>query len=368
MDDKKKVAIIVHGLGTAGNDVLFSRLGRCLDTDKLEITYLLATDPDNKQLFEKDVTDSGISVVHLHDLKRMQKLIWPFTMFHAFRTYGPFDVVHANMNLQNGLILKVAHAAAIPVLISHAHTVSHVKDNNSIFRNIYKNVMRKWIHRYSTVRLACSKESGEYYYRTDSFSVLYNGIDLNRFISNPGISLGGYRCITTGRLYPDKNPLFLLDVFEQIHLFKPEAELTWIGTGRMKNELEDLIRKKNLDNSVHLIGEQKHPESFLKEADIFLFPSLFEAFGMALVEAQAAGLECYASDRIPRIVDCGKCCFLSLDLSAKEWAERIIADTDTGNKMKLDEDKLRQFDIHSMARKLSKIYLTGSVNNMSQDG
>ncbi len=196
----------------------------------------------------------------------------------------------------------------------------------------------------------------------------YNSSGNAGFISNPEISRGGYRCITTGRLYPDKNPLFLLDVFEQIHLFKPEAELTWVGTGRMKNELEDLIRKKNIDNCVHLIGEQKHPESFLKEADIFLFPSLFEALGMALVEAQAAGLECYASDRIPRIVDCGKCRFLSLDLSAKEWAERIIADTDTGNKMKLDEDKLRQFDIHTMTHKLSKIYLTGSVNNMSQDG
>ena len=66
-------------------------------------------------------------------------------------------------------------------------------------------------------------------------------------------------------------------------------------------------------------GDADMPK-LLSQSSGFLFPSLHEGFGIVLIEAQAMGVKCYASDTVPRATDCGCVIYLPLKDGAKVWA------------------------------------------------
>lgn len=366
----KKIAVVLHGLQPNGTETLLSTLSQFIDPNKVSLTFLLAVDEDDPQPLEEDVKRHGHRVIHLHDLDRRRLFRWPLTLYRAFRQYGPFDGVHANMDMLNGLVLWAAQLAGIPLRICHAHSPAHVRDH-TLARRVYLRLMRSLIRKNATVRLACSKSAGVYFYKNDLFYVLDNSIDLGKFVYFGDKYLDknkqDVQFMTVGRIVPEKNPFFLLDVFEKIHEKLPKSRLTWVGDGRLRCELENRVRQKGLTRAVRFLGRRTDVAGLMKEADCFLFPSLFEAFGLALLEAQAMELECFASDTIPREVDCGKVAFLSLGLSPEAWAEEILRYIASDRRMELDYEKMHKYDVRIMARRLTKLYQTGEPESMEEE-
>ncbi len=88
----------------------------------------------------------------------------------------------------------------------------------------------------------------------------------------------------------------------------------------------------------------------------FLLPSLFEGFALVTIEAQAAELKCFCSDRITRDVDCGLCHFISLDKSAKEWAEKILQILVLRLEAEVSKERLERCSINQTVRMLEKYY------------
>lgn len=366
---KKKVAIVLHGLQTSGMEMLMARLSEFIDSDSVELTYLIAVDKDDKQLLEDEAASHGAKVIHLHDLDQGRILRWPFTLFRAFKKYGPFDAVHANMDLQCGLIVTVARLAGVPLRICHAHASDRFCSRRSFMKELYRSLMRSFIRHNANCRLACSENAAAFFFRRCNYAILPNGINLNVFdpddsgrsdFSGEG---SGLRIITVGRLAPEKNPFFLLDVFDALHQQCASASLTWVGTGKLEETLREKVHEKGLDNAVSFLGARNDVNLLLKNADCFLFPSFYEAFGLALLEAQAAGVDCFASDTIPEIVNCGKCRFLSINDSPQSWAEEILRYFASNTRMTLDRRKLEQFDIRNMGRKLTQLYVSGIFPN-----
>jgi alpha-1,3-mannosyltransferase len=100
------------------------------------------------------------------------------------------------------------------------------------------------------------------------------------------------RLITVGRLAANKNLAALLRVFAAAHRQRPELELVIVGEGPVRVELEPLIVELNLTQAVIWRGqiddEVLHAE--LAQAEVFLSAASYEGFGLALVEAMAAGV------------------------------------------------------------------------------
>lgn len=353
--EKKKVAIILHGLGANGIDTLFANLSKQWDYDNFEFTYFLAVDEDAKQFWEQTVKENGVRVIHLHDLDKKRILGWPKSLLNALKKYGPFDAIHVNMDMLNGVNLLVARMAKIKVRVCHAHTSSN--KNGSFLKNFYLKVMKKLISVNATEKVACSDVCGDYFYGSNSYKTLYNGIDLTLYKERVDMCDNNSPVfITVGRMTPPKNPLFIVDLIKEICERKPNSKMLWVGGGELENQIKEKVDKLGIQDKISFLGIRNDVSSILQTCDYFLLPSLYEGLSLALAEAQAAGLDCFVSDTVSRLSDCGKCKFISLDKSAAEWADEIITYINSGEHMKTIEAQMNKFDIRCMARSLEDMY------------
>ncbi|SEM93503.1 glycosyltransferase family 4 protein [Lihuaxuella thermophila] len=100
--------------------------------------------------------------------------------------------------------------------------------------------------------------------------------------------------VNVGRLSKPKNQRVLIEMMP----FLPGFHLVIAGDGELRDDLKKFSVELGCEDRVHLIGEVAPEDvvNILHMADIFIFPSLYEAMGIALIEAMNQGLPIIASD------------------------------------------------------------------------
>lgn len=99
-----------------------------------------------------------------------------------------------------------------------------------------------------------------------------------------------------GRLVPQKNVLFLLDAWKIVLAQRPDAKLIVVGDGFLMDSMESGINNdEDLADSVSLAGFGD-PKKFYKRASVFVLPSIYEGWGLVVIEAMAAGVPVVMSD------------------------------------------------------------------------
>ncbi|NHC07547.1 glycosyltransferase [Azonexus fungiphilus] len=102
--------------------------------------------------------------------------------------------------------------------------------------------------------------------------------------------------VTVGRLSYQKGHDTLLRAFSKFVNLHPEARLTVVGDGPLRKYLEDLTGKLNIRDNVLFTGFVSDPSQFLSHAKYFCFPSRWEGFGLALIEALQFDLYLISTD------------------------------------------------------------------------
>ena len=107
--------------------------------------------------------------------------------------------------------------------------------------------------------------------------------------------------VYTGRLVAYKGLFTLLNSWEQICKEQTNVALLLVGGGSLdiyncEDELKDYVQRKNLQDCVYFMGEVQNVSTYLQAADIFVFPTEKEAFGISLIEAMACGLPVISTD------------------------------------------------------------------------
>lgn len=126
-----------------------------------------------------------------------------------------------------------------------------------------------------------------------------NGVDLDVFTPNVGVTKS-YEACYLGRLDKAKGMEVLLKSWRIVVDGLPQSKLLIIGGG--KNEIahyQALAKRFSLDRNVVFVGwvnDDREVVRFLRSSKLFVFPSKFEGFGLAVAEAMACGLCCIISD------------------------------------------------------------------------
>ena len=213
--------------------------------------------------------------------------------------------------------------------------------NVSVFPGV---IEWKWLRRdRSDVRLALSREVAE--------PVQALGLHVHGVVPQPGPPASSlevpytpradaHNLVFAGRLEPNKGVRQLLDLFETLAPRFPELRLRLLGDGPERPALERRLEEAGLAGRVRIVGALAPGEVLteLRSADLFVFPSRYESWGLAIVEAMAVGVPVVASDIAGiREATAGSACLVPLDDPAA-WAlaiERLIGDRAARDRLSL---------------------------------
>lgn len=106
------------------------------------------------------------------------------------------------------------------------------------------------------------------------------------------------------RLIEQKGLTYALDAFARLCGQYPDAHYVIIGDGPLRQELESRIEALGLGGRAHLAGWRSDAAGLMRAFDVFLMPSVWEGFGLVVLEAMAAQLPVIASSvsALPEIV------------------------------------------------------------------
>ena len=278
---------------------------------------------------------------------------------------GRYRIVHSHMDAMNAVVLRQAMECGIPVRISHSHNTRHQTQNR--LKLILNDYEKKRLPRYATDLCACSEPAGTWLYGNAAFTVLRNAIDTGRYRYDPTArekmraalgAEGRFVVGHVGRFHFQKNHDFLLEIFRCLRRSHPEAMLMLVGDGERRPELEEKIKKYGLEKDVLLTGNRPDVPALLLAMDVFLFPSLFEGLGIALLEAECTGLPCVASDAVPEEASITNTVhYLALEQPPSVWAEAVWRAGELPRADRSEEVRAAGYDIGGQAEKLQRFYL-----------
>ncbi len=222
------------------------------------------------------------------------------------------------LNLPSDLKLAAFASRFTPVknLIYRRGLARPVRDsllNRYLFRNV---VTRVITNSEETKRLLLS--NNPLLIENEKIKVIYNGIDLEEFDSTPSeqiyqrekeeIILGN-----AGRLEHQKGQKFLIEIAARLKAKNTPFKLLIAGEGELKGALQQLSFDFGVSDDVIFLGFIRNMKAFMSTLDIFLFPSLWEGFGYAIIEAMACKkpVIAFRTSSNPEIIDHNRTGFLA---------------------------------------------------------
>lgn len=270
------------------------------------------------------------------------------------RDNGPYDAVHCHNEFDMAGSLAAAAKLGVPIRIAHEHKLW---GSCGAASRAFRALCRRTINRRATVRVGCSAQANEAFYGQGAFvQVLYNPYDSKRYSPRGGaVPEGQIRAVQVGYFCEKKNQLFSLEVFSRLAAACPDARMVWIGRdeGGYGKALRERITALGLDNRVDLLPPDADIPAVLDQSNLFLLPSLTEGFGIVLIEAQAMGLSCYASDAVPRETDVGGVTYLPLSNGPDAWAQTILQEAHYKEKTPRD---CAMFSVNTFIRRVRGLY------------
>ena len=268
----------------------------------------------------------GLSGDAKAQLDRKGGNLFSFRMMRALKNYPALDIIHLHTAKRPGGIGRyIAMKRKIPYVVSLHGGVFDVPDAEAETWTAptqgtieWGKVLGWWVGSRRVLDDAAAilcvgaEEQRQTQRRFPQKKVLHlaNGVDPERFATGDGdkfrksygIPLDAYVVVTVGRIDPQKNQIFAVDLLPELMRLNPDTHMVIIGPVTNERYHEKLTRKINengLQGRVVVIdglaaGSQELVDAY-HGADLFLLPSVHEPFGIVILEAWAAGLPVIAS-------------------------------------------------------------------------
>ena len=157
-----------------------------------------------------------------------------------------------------------------------------------------------------------------------------------------------------GRFYYLKNHKFLVEVFRLLAQRRGDAFLLMVGAGDEMAGIKAKLEEYGLQGKFMILSNRPDVHRILKAMDVFVFPSLAEGLGIALVEAQVSGLRSVVSDTIPEEAFLTPLVVpLSLEDPIEKWCDAIEDDQLFGSY----QGDINKYDMNQEIKRLENLYM-----------
>ncbi|MCP4649459.1 MAG: glycosyltransferase family 4 protein [PVC group bacterium] len=165
-------------------------------------------------------------------------------------------------------------------------------------------IVTKWFDRVVAVSERINDILKQNGYSQKKTKLIYNALDTERFISQEDMNLKQELSIssdvkiigTSSRLTEEKGHCYLLEAAARVFKQYPDAVLLIVGDGQLRGALEILGEKLNISDKMIFTGYCDNVVPYLNIMDVFVSASVWEGFGLSLLEAMSCGLPVVASN------------------------------------------------------------------------
>lgn len=364
MDAPVRILHVVGRMDRGGTEALLMNLLRTVDRTKFQYDFVEQT--EDVCDYDEEILSLGSTIYrcpHISPSNLGQYRAW---WRNFFRDHPEYPIVHGHSRGSGPIYLSEAGKAG-RITIAHCHSSSHGKGIPGLIRYLWQLPLRYA----ADYNFACSYDAGTSQYgKKGEFRVIKNGILIEKYIWNRDARthIREKMCLAdafivgnVSRFETPKNHLFLVTVFSELKKRCPNAKLMLVGKGTLEAGIREQIAKLGLQSDVIFTGARADVNELLQAMDAFVFPSLYEGLPLALVEAQAAGLPCFASDKViaPEVKLTELMHFIPLEQSPAQWAEYILSHTVTPDQRRDQSQAIIEagFDIRTTAEQLNTFYL-----------
>ena len=358
--------VLVNGLSDrfGGVESLFFSLLRCDSLSDLSMDFI---SPVSKCAREEEFLNSGSKVIHMpRPSKQIRQYIHSFR--EAFKG-NIYSIYHVNLTRYRfPLDVILAKMAGLKVVI-HCHSTQIYDFGNKKIKMIRlgeQYLFRPFFSVCSDLNLACSKNAGDYLFGKGKYTILHNGINLDKYVYDQnarnrirnefGIDEKHIVVGHVGRMSFEKNTGFLIELMDTLLKLDNNYRLLLVGDGMLFDDLKDKARQMGLADKTIFTGQRTDVADLLSAMDVFMLPSFHEALPIVLIEAQANGLPCVVSDCVTKEVDINSLVTrLSLKEPGSAWIEAIRKAI--GKRItEIEKDDFEDFEISNTKKKLYDYY------------
>jgi glycosyltransferase involved in cell wall biosynthesis len=368
-----RILHVVGGLDRGGVETWLMHVLRRTDRTQLQMDFLVP----GRQMYayEREAADLGAGIIRC--LHPHNPLSYGTRLYKILSTTPSYDIVHSHVHFFSGFVLRIARLAGVAHRIVQSHTNTAVIDRNAgLVRRLQVKISKHWVDNSATRCLAVSAVAARSQFRGTKSeaecSILRCGVDLTPFGQEIdqtelrrelGLPSTAWVVGHVGRFHPAKNHRMLVQIAAEVARRDRKVHFVFIGDGDLRPEIEAMVQDAGCRDAVHFLGSRADVPRLLRCMDAFVFPSLYEGLALAVVEAQAAGLQCFVSEAVPREVEVVRDSlrWLALEDGPSNWAESIIRgirspDRCRNRKEALLAVELSDFNIEKSLDRLLAIY------------
>lgn len=275
----------------------------------------------------------------------------PFIFFKSLALIKKekINIIHCQGFLSSFLGFCLSRIIGIPYIV----TVQRLEGQ--------RNPLKNFVYREASACIGVSSAVAENFRKigAKNIEIIPNGVNLGRFGNLVKKPHAGFVVMTVARLEKVKGINYLIEAAARSELQRrSDLLILIIGDGSERKNLESLTEKLNLKEKVKFLGEipnEKIPEH-LADVDCFVLPSLKEGFGIAILEAQAAGIPVIGTKigGILDLIEDGKTGLLIESGNPQAIAEAIDK---IYSGLKFSQINLEKYNWQSIADKVYETYL-----------
>lgn len=331
---------------------------RKINGSDIQFDFLIISDVGSP--YYSEIEKNGNKVFCMPSYKKELFKIVPY-LNRLFKE-NKYDVVHCNVMNSGSLILKIAKIHKVPVRILHSHATQTGDKRWKKLRNkLFCAVSLKNANTY----FSCSRLAGDYLFGKNNYHLIPNAIDIDKYSYNQqkrNLIREEEQCeeklvvTTVGRFTRQKNPMFIVDIVDELNKMGIEFIFWWFGNGELESKVHKYAAEKGVDKFIKFWGANPKVMDYYSAADIFILPSLYEGLPVVGIEAQVASLPVLLADTITSETQIsGWVRFLPIK-DAKLWAKNIIEIKNCNREVITNSLNLSEYKIQNKAKNLKNLY------------
>lgn len=357
-----RVLQIVTNMRRGGLETMLMNYYRHIDKNKIQFDFLVHRDYESD--YDKEILELGGKIYHISKLipwsSSYRKKLQAF-----FTTHPEYKIVHVHQDCLSSVALECAKKCGVPVRIAHSHSSSQDKNWKYLIKLYYM----RFIPKHATYLFACGTAAGDWMFSGHPYHLIKNAIETEKYcyslekakqmreklhIKDDETVIGHVGSFSTA-----KNHEFLLEIFSECLKTNQKVRLLLVGNGEKEKEIKKTTEEKGLVDKVIFTGVRPDVNDLMQAMDVFVFPSLYEGLPLTMIEAQASGLPCVISDKVPDecIVTNNLVTYCKLEDDPIKWAQIIMQQVKIPRINHIQEIKATGYDIYSEAQKLENFYL-----------